>query len=132
MFKTVLALALLLVSLNGFSIYETVKGYQQVQDINWPFTVCGKGTWTAEKLTLGSTPARNTNDDITVVLPSLDRPAPPTTTSASRKSPWRSSLMGSSCTQRPSPSPVLSEPATPCSSSTPTTSPGSLPPGPTA
>ena len=38
-----------------------------MKDIPWPFTPCGTGSWTIEKLTLGSTPARNTNDDITVL-----------------------------------------------------------------
>ena len=69
MFKTLTLLALILVSLNAFSIYETAPSYreQSLKDINWPFTICGKGSWTIQQLTLGSTPARNTNDDIVVV-----------------------------------------------------------------
>lgn len=69
MAKPVLLLPLLLVSLSAFSIYETTLSYrtEPLKDIPWPFTTCGQGKWTIQKLTLGSTPARNTNDDITVV-----------------------------------------------------------------
>ena len=69
MFKILALLAMILVSLNAFSIYETALSYRKesLKDINWPFTVCGKGSWTPQSLTLASTPARNTNDDITVV-----------------------------------------------------------------
>ncbi len=37
-------------------------------DINWPFGVCEKGTWTPEKLTLSKTPSRNTNHHVILVL----------------------------------------------------------------
>lgn len=69
MAKTLLLLPLLLVSLTAFNIYETALSYktETLKDIPWPFTTCGQGKWTIQKLTLGSTPARNTNDDITVV-----------------------------------------------------------------
>lgn len=69
MSKLILLISLLLVSLSAFSIYETALTYKQkpLQDIPWPFTLCGDGSWTIEKLTLAATPARNTNDDITVV-----------------------------------------------------------------
>jgi hypothetical protein len=48
MFKTLAFLAMILVSLNAFSIYETALSYRKepLKDINWPFTVCGKGSWT--------------------------------------------------------------------------------------
>ena len=72
-------LALLLVSTFAFTINnepivsETVD--RQLKAINWPFTTCGDGKWDIQKLTLGSTPARNQNDSIDVVtyLSILDR-----------------------------------------------------------
>ena len=71
MSKLVLVFALLLVSLNAFSIYETVLAYRpvkpKVKEVNWPFQICGDGTWTPEKLSMTFAPARNTNDTITVV-----------------------------------------------------------------
>ena len=69
MFKAITLLAMILVSLNAYSIYETVVAMrdESLKDIKWPFTICGKGSWTIQQLTLGSTPARNTNDDIKVV-----------------------------------------------------------------
>jgi|JI6StandDraft_1071083.scaffolds.fasta_scaffold218427_3 hypothetical protein len=70
MTKILILLSILLVSLSAFSIYETALSYKQtsIKDIVWPFTICGTtSSWTIEKLTLASTPTRNTNDDITVV-----------------------------------------------------------------
>lgn len=69
MSKLILLISLLLVSLSAFSIYETALTYKQkpLKDIPWPFTLCGDGSWTIEKLTLAATPTRNTNNDITVV-----------------------------------------------------------------
>lgn len=64
-------LALLLVVSFAFTIdnqpivSETV--HKQLKAINWPFTTCGDGKWDIQKLTLGSTPARNSNDSIDVV-----------------------------------------------------------------
>lgn len=64
-------IAIILVSAFAFNINkqpivsETVD--RQLKAINWPFTTCGDGQWDIQKLTLGSTPARNTNDSIDVV-----------------------------------------------------------------
>jgi hypothetical protein len=81
MMKLLLAVALLLSCLHGYQIYEAVV-QNQVGDINWPFTICKQSdVWDINSLTLGGQPARNTNDDITVVTHSLSRPALPPTTS---------------------------------------------------
>ncbi len=73
MAKILILISLLLVSLNAFSIYQTVVAMKsnELKSIPWPFTVCGKGKWTPESLSLGAVPARNTNDDITFVKFSL-------------------------------------------------------------
>ena len=64
-------LALIMVSAFAFSMNQPIVSeevHQQLKAINWPFTSCGDGTWDIQKLTLGSTPARNTNDSIDVVI----------------------------------------------------------------
>jgi hypothetical protein len=64
--------ALILVSAFAFSMNDqpiiSEEAHKQLTAINWPFTSCGDGTWDIQKLTLGSTPARNTNDSIDVVI----------------------------------------------------------------
>lgn len=45
-----------------------VSTLKPFEGIPWPFNVCGEGDWTVESLTLGQTPKRNINDDITSVL----------------------------------------------------------------
>jgi hypothetical protein len=68
MWKSLL-LVVLCVSASAFIIRKPhIKGEEEVQAIDWPFTTCGDGDWDIEKLTLGSTPKRNTNDDIDVVI----------------------------------------------------------------
>lgn len=64
-------LALIMVSAFAFTINEPIVSEtvdRQLKAINWPFTTCGDGKWDIQKLTLGSTPARNTNDSIDVVI----------------------------------------------------------------
>jgi hypothetical protein len=64
-------IALILVSAFAFTINEPIISEtvdRQLKAINWPFTTCGDGKWDIQKLTLGSTPARNTNDSIDVVI----------------------------------------------------------------
>lgn len=64
-------LALIIVSSFAFTINEPIVSEtvdRQLKAINWPFTTCGDGKWDIQKLTLGSTPARNTNDSIDVVI----------------------------------------------------------------
>ena len=64
-------LALILVSAFTFTINEPIVSEtvdRQLKAINWPFSTCGDGNWDIQKLTLGSTPARNTNDSIDVVI----------------------------------------------------------------
>jgi hypothetical protein len=74
MIKTTV-LAILIISCLSFNMHTNDEkdiiidsGSQSVNAINWPFTICGQGSWTIQKLTLGSSPARNTNDDIDVVV----------------------------------------------------------------
>ena len=67
MAKTVIVLLSLICALSAFQIYQK-SGSKEVKAINWPFTTCGSGDWNIEKLTLSAQPARNTNDDIDVVL----------------------------------------------------------------
>ena len=49
------------------SFTQLIKAETEVGDVNWPFTVISKGTWTMNSLTLKSTPARNSNNAITMV-----------------------------------------------------------------
>ncbi len=63
--------ALILVSAFAFNINQPIISEEvdrQLKAINWPFTLCGDGKWDIQKLTLGSTPARNSNDSIDVVI----------------------------------------------------------------
>lgn len=64
-------LALILASALAFNINKqpiiSEEVDRQLEAINWPFTTCGDGKWDIQKLTLSSTPARNTNDSIDVV-----------------------------------------------------------------
>ena len=94
MMKLLVASALLLSCLQAFQIYDAVlqtlpahakaTAARLPQDINWPFDVCGDSDkWEIKSLTLTGQPARNTNDDITAVLPLLLRPE-----NASMTSPW--------------------------------------------
>ena len=64
--KTLILLLALVCSLSAFSIVQN-KDKKAVKAINWPFTTCGTGDWSIDKLTLNSQPARNTNNDIDVV-----------------------------------------------------------------
>ena len=69
MSKAIILLSLVLVSLNSYKLYDTVMEltHKPLKDIDWPFTLCGEGSWTPESLKLAVKPARSTNDDITVV-----------------------------------------------------------------
>ena len=69
MSKAIILLSLLLVSLNSYKLYDTVMEltHKPLKDIDWPFTICGEGSWTPESMKLSAKPARNTNDDITIV-----------------------------------------------------------------
>ena len=82
--------ALILVSAFAFNINEPIVSEtvdRQLKAINWPFTTCGDGKWDIQKLTLGSTPARNTNDSIDVVTIFINsRLEPPEPQSLSKKS----------------------------------------------
>jgi hypothetical protein len=91
-------LALLLVSTFAFTlnnqpiVSETVD--RQLKAINWPFSSCGDGKWDIQKLTLGSTPARNQNDSIDVVTYLFYfRLVPPEPQSPSKTSFWVLNLM---------------------------------------
>jgi hypothetical protein len=68
-------LTILVISCVSFNIHKNDEtavvidsNSQSLNAINWPFTICGTGTWTIEKLSLASTPKRSTNDDIDVVM----------------------------------------------------------------
>ena len=72
MIKTLTAIALLLAFTSAFDLQREIiapfVGGEQLTAIPWPYTVCGSGAaWTIDSLTLGQTPKRNLNDDITVV-----------------------------------------------------------------
>jgi len=120
--KLLLLTALLLSTLNAYHIYDAILQHQ-VRDINWPFTVCGDGSWEIKKLTLGGQPARNTNDDITIVTCPLSRLEKPKTTSTSRKPNSPSNSTASSSTTRRLTSATATATETPSSSNTPTSSP---------
>ena len=72
MIKTLTAIAILLAFTSAFNLKREIiapfVGDEQLNAIPWPYTVCGSGAaWTIDSLTLGQTPKRNLNDDITVV-----------------------------------------------------------------
>lgn len=75
MFKQIFLILSLTLLASSFNFREKSIVSQEVSAIPWPFTVCGDGDWTIEKLTIGETPKRNINDEITVVRISfnLDR-----------------------------------------------------------
>ena len=75
MSKTLILLVALVSCLSAFTIVQK-HSQPALEAINWPFTLCGKGAWNIEKLTLAQQPARNINDDIDVVAPSLCSSAP--------------------------------------------------------
>lgn len=83
-------LALIIVSAFAFTINEPIVSEtvdRQLKAINWPFSTCGDGKWDIQKLTLGSTPARNTNDSIDVVIITFkSRSVQPEPPSPSKKS----------------------------------------------
>jgi hypothetical protein len=56
----------LVCSISAFTIFKN-KEATELQAIPWPFTLCGNGAWTIEKLSLASQPVRNANNDIDVV-----------------------------------------------------------------
>jgi len=73
--KTLILLVALAVAVSTFTIQQNTE--PSVKGLPWPFTVCGKGAWDIQSLTLAQTPARNINDDIDVVnnlLFSLEQP----------------------------------------------------------
>ena len=72
MIKTFTAIALLFVFASAFDLQREIIApfvpAAQLTAIPWPYTVCGSGAaWSIDSLTLGQTPKRNLNDDITVV-----------------------------------------------------------------
>ena len=60
-FKLV-SLAFCIVSIIGFNIQTN-----ELTAIDWPFTICGTGSWDVEHVFFGGVPQRNTNDDIDFV-----------------------------------------------------------------
>lgn len=64
--KSLLVLMALVCSISAFTIFKN-KETTELQAIPWPFTICGNGAWTIEKLSLAAQPVRNTNNDIDVV-----------------------------------------------------------------
>jgi hypothetical protein len=71
MSKVIIALCALFVVSLSFNVHIRQNEVQQetVGAIPWPFTSCGTSSkWKIEKLTLGSQPTRNTNDDMDVVI----------------------------------------------------------------
>lgn len=64
--KSLIVLLVLVCSISAFQIFKN-KESTDLQAINWPFNLCGNGEWNIEKLLLGSTPKRDSNNDIDVV-----------------------------------------------------------------
>lgn len=64
--KSLFVFMALVCSISAFTIFKN-KEASELQAIPWPYTLCGNGAWTIEKLTLGSQPVRNANNDIDVV-----------------------------------------------------------------
>lgn len=129
-------LALILVSAFAFSVNDapiiSEEAHRQLKAINWPFTTCGDGKWDITKLTLGSTPARNTNDSIDVVTYSpYFRLVKPEMPSPSRTSSWPSSWTEHLSTLKPSLSLIHSTMETQLNSSSTTSSHHSPPQEPT-
>lgn len=58
---------LLITLLIAISSAFSITSQQQLQTVQWPFTVCGNGTWTMKNLTLDHVVTRNANDDIDAV-----------------------------------------------------------------
>ena len=66
MSKSLLVFLGLVCCLSAFTIFQN-NAKDSLKAIPWPFTLCGNGQWTIEKLTLASTPVRNANNDIDAV-----------------------------------------------------------------
>lgn len=64
MIKAITLLVALLCCVSAFTIEQQNTN---LEAIPWPFTICGKGAWKIESLTLGSQPKRDATDDIDVV-----------------------------------------------------------------
>ena len=63
------AIIFLLITLcSPFGLKREMKSDEEFRNIPWPFTVCGEGDWSMETLTLDSTPKRNTNNNIEMVI----------------------------------------------------------------
>jgi hypothetical protein len=76
--KSLFVFMALICSISAFTLFQN-KEAAELKAIPWPFSICGNGTWTIEKLTLASQPVRNANNDINVVrllLFSLELPLP--------------------------------------------------------
>lgn len=120
-------LALILASALAFNINKqpiiSEEVDKQLEAINWPFTTCGDGKWDIQKLTLSSTPARNTNDSIDVVSYfCYHRPVPPEPQSPSRMFFWMLSWTEPHSIPKASLSLMTSIKETPLNSSSTTTS----------
>ena len=57
----------LIVAISGFYIRNEGRNKHQLEDIDWPYTLCGDGDWSIDKFTLNQAPKRNIKDAITVV-----------------------------------------------------------------
>lgn len=64
--KSLIVFVTLICTLSAFTIFKGKKE-TSLQAIPWPFTICGNGQWTIEKLSLAAQPVRNANNDIDVV-----------------------------------------------------------------
>jgi len=64
--KIIIVFVALICTLSAFTIFKGNKE-NSLQAIPWPFTLCGNGQWTIEKLSLAAQPVRNSNNDIDVV-----------------------------------------------------------------
>ena len=78
----IITFALLILFVSSYNLNTQLH---PIQGVNWPFSVCGNGTWTMKNLTLGHVVTRNADDDVDAVILLLYRSELPTTTLSSSK-----------------------------------------------
>ena len=69
MTKQLLLVLGLVITISSFYIQNRPEKIHQLQDIPWPYTKCGDGDWSIEKLTFSSSPKRNIK--VTIIAVSI-------------------------------------------------------------
>ena len=67
MTKQLLLVFVLMMTISGFYINNEPVIKQQVQSVDWPYTICGSGSWNVTQVTLTSAPQKNSQNILTVV-----------------------------------------------------------------